>query len=57
MVIERHSFASKKISFLTFKELVEKINKIDGEVISMHQTIPDSTDSKHWISIYYKYNI
>ena len=51
------SFKTIKISYADDYELNMKLQQIDGKILSIKSTVPDATDTKHWISIYIEYLI
>ena len=56
MSIAYFSYASKKISYISDAELVKKINGLRAtEIISIKPCIPDATDTRFWVSVYYEY--
>ena len=50
-------YSSKKISYISDDELVEKINGLRStKIISIKPCIPDATDTRFWVSVYYEYS-
>ena len=53
-----YSYSSKKISYISDAELVKKINGLRAtEIISIKPCIPDATDTRFWVSVYYEYSL
>ena len=56
MSIAYYYYRSKKIDYIRYSELVEKINNLEAtEIISIKPCIPDATDTRFWVSVYYEY--
>ena len=50
------SFTLKKIGFNTLEELVSKINSLEAsKIISIKHCLPEQTDTRQWVEVYYEY--
>ena len=54
--IERYSYRTEKIAFITEEELVDGINGLGAsKLISITNCTPDRTDTRQWVSVYYEF--
>ena len=51
------SFRAIKIPFSSIEDLRAKILALrPKKIISVKNCVPDSTDVRHWVSVYYEYH-
>lgn len=58
--MSRYSYSNEKVSYNSNEELVEKIRDIQRRatrIISIEGCIPDETNTKQWVNVYYEYGI
>ena len=55
-MIVRYSYRDRKIAFKDITDLVRQVNNLKAsEIISIKPCVPDRTDTKNWVSVYYEY--
>jgi hypothetical protein len=53
-MFERITFETKKISFSSTLSYVNQLLDIPGKIISVKPCVPDRTDTKQWVEVYYE---